>query len=278
MSGRLEAALPEAQRGLELEPEGLPQFNVLASCYAWGGRFDDAVRAARRLLALSDDPRRIGAVSVVLPQASKRAEVEAIARRIEALPPGSWERESGLFDAYLGLGDTTRALDAAESAAAGDGDLLLSFLPSVHALFHVFRNNERFAAVMRRYNLDPDVRTSLGGAGSRLTAALADRYRIERARRGRDGHRLSGPRPPPRSRCGHQGPPRGRGADAGRRAVSPRNPARRQAHPPAHPPAGSPGEYRAGSAPLRDGVRPRQGGEACPRLRGAEGGGPASAS
>lgn len=164
LEGRHDAALAEARRGLELEPEGLPQIGILGNCYLWAGRFDDALKTARRLIAATDDPRRLGMGAVVLPRAGQRGEAEAIRRPLEALPPGTWGREAGLSAVYLGLGDTTRALDAMERAAAGDGDLFLGYLPSVFDLLRPFRNNARFAAVMRRYNLDPDVMTSFGGA------------------------------------------------------------------------------------------------------------------
>ena len=74
-------------------------------------------------------------------------------RRIEASPEGVPGRTSALSRLYLGLGDTSRALSALEKAAAGDGDLVLSQIVSSPHLDQI-RQSPRFAAVLRRFNLD----------------------------------------------------------------------------------------------------------------------------
>jgi hypothetical protein len=42
-----------------------------------------------------------------------------------------------------------------ERAAAGDGDLLLGHIPT-NGLYNRVRKSTRFAAVMRRFNVDPN--------------------------------------------------------------------------------------------------------------------------
>ncbi len=61
-------------------------------------------------------------------------------------------RSTALALAHLGLGDTTRALDAMERAAGADGDLLIGFLLTMP--FDELPWHARFAAVLKRFNLD----------------------------------------------------------------------------------------------------------------------------
>jgi hypothetical protein len=88
----------------------------------------------------------------VLARTGHREEAEALVQRLEALPARTWTRTSGLALGYLGLGDTTRALKAMERAAATDGDMLVAFM---RIMPNEFRLSPRFAAVMKRFNLDP---------------------------------------------------------------------------------------------------------------------------
>ena len=71
------------------------------------------------------------------------------------MPRGTWGRETGLALTLLGLGDTARALDAMERAAAGDGDLLLSSVSLRAASPSDLWAQPRYVAVMRRFHLAP---------------------------------------------------------------------------------------------------------------------------
>jgi hypothetical protein len=71
----------------------------------------------------------------------------------------TWTRWTGLALAYVGLGDTTRAISAMEHAAAGDGDEFPTYAPRIQ-----LPSGPRVDAVLRRYNLDPARFVKKGGA------------------------------------------------------------------------------------------------------------------
>ena len=75
-------------------------------------------------------------------------------------------RASALTRLYLAVGDTTRALTTLEGLAAGDGDLVLSQIFSSPNLDKI-RQSPRFAAVLRRFNLDVERLTAPDGGRSR---------------------------------------------------------------------------------------------------------------
>ena len=157
-AGREADALAEGRRALALEPNGLPSLGILAGIYNWAGQRDSAAALARRTLALTRTPSRMGGAAMNLANAGDVAAAEAVTRQIEATPPRIFGREAGLVLAYLGLGDTARALDAMERAAAGDGDLLYTSIASLSLAggMQTLRDNARFLAVLERYHLDPE--------------------------------------------------------------------------------------------------------------------------
>ena len=157
-TGRFDDAVAEGRRALALEPQGLPQLGILGGIYNTAGRPDSAVALARRVIALSPSPSRIGSAARALALGGQPADAQARVRQLEAMAPGTGGRDAGLAYALLGLGDTTRALDAMERAASGDGDLLYASFPQLFfgGRMEPLRGNRRLLAVMKRYNLEPE--------------------------------------------------------------------------------------------------------------------------
>ncbi len=156
--GRNDDAIAEGRRALDLEPRGLPQLGILGVIYNNAGQHDSAVAMARRLLTLTNAPSRVGGAARILADGGQVAEARVLARQLEAVPPGTWGREAALVYAWMGLGDTTRALAAMERAASGDGDLLYASFAQLFlsGRMEALRTNRRLIAVMRRYNLEPE--------------------------------------------------------------------------------------------------------------------------
>jgi len=153
MTGRGAEAIAEGQRALELEPNGIAPVAMLASVYHEAGRHTDAIAMTHRAVNLTNAPARLGTAARILAEEGERAEAEALVRRIETLPAGTWGRETGLAFGYLGLGNRERALAAMERAAAGDGDLLHGYLARATSSLLPLRDDPRLQRVLRRYNL-----------------------------------------------------------------------------------------------------------------------------
>jgi hypothetical protein len=102
----------------------------------------------------------------VLGAGGARDDARAILRKVEVLPAGTWGRYSSLTYLYLAVGDTARALNALDSAVARGGDLILAQAIS-SPRFDPLRGDPRFAAAMRRLNLDLSIVTAPDGGRSR---------------------------------------------------------------------------------------------------------------
>jgi serine/threonine-protein kinase len=151
--GEITAGAADVQRALTLEPENVAALSSMALGYTLAGMRDSANTIARRLMRVTAAPGRLGIAAFTLARNGERREAESIIRRLEALPPRTWTRSSGLAIAYLGINDTTRAETYMEHAASGDGDLFILLCSFVDVRLP---RDARADAVVRRYHLDPE--------------------------------------------------------------------------------------------------------------------------
>jgi tetratricopeptide (TPR) repeat protein len=125
-TGRKAEAVTEARRGLELDPANEAVGNIYAATLSDAGLDAEALAFARKASARATTPHRLAFYGWVMADAGARDEARAVLRRVEALPARAWRRHSSRAHLYRALGDTARALDAIERAAATDGDLFLA--------------------------------------------------------------------------------------------------------------------------------------------------------
>jgi eukaryotic-like serine/threonine-protein kinase len=165
LAGRSEEAVVDVRRALDIDPENEAIGTIFSEVLVTAGHREEAVAFVRRRLAGPLTLRRQGFYGLVLGKGGAVDETRALIHHIEAKPdvPG---RTSALTRLYLVVGDTTRALAALERVAAGDGDLVLAQIFSSTNLDKI-RQSRRFAAVLRRFNLDVERLTAPDGGRSR---------------------------------------------------------------------------------------------------------------
>jgi len=159
--GQFAEGVAEERRSIELEPTNIAALSIMTRGYTQANMPDSAKIMARRLVALTKSPGRIGTAAFALARSGEQREAEAIIRQMEALPAGTWTRSTGLAVAYAGVHDTARAITAMERAAAGAGDLLVAFGSIISG---EVPRNARTDAVWRRFHLDPALFASRVGA------------------------------------------------------------------------------------------------------------------
>jgi serine/threonine-protein kinase len=154
LMGHADAAIAEGLRAIDVDSTLVVSFSLLARTYRELGRAAEAVDVSRRALALTDEARLVGHAANTIGRFGRPDESRRLLEKLEALPANHPRRNTGLALAYLGLGDTARALTAMERAVAGDGDLLFSVVPQDRT-FDAVRSSARFSAILRRVGLDP---------------------------------------------------------------------------------------------------------------------------
>ena len=153
LSGQFDAAITEARRAIEIDSSLVWSQTALLNAYRGAGRSADAIAFARRMATQADAPRRVGLAANTLGRLGQPGDARKVIASLEALPRDVARRDAGLAYAYLGVGDTARALSAMERAAAGDGDLLFALAPTDDT-FDGVRASPRFAAIVKRFNFD----------------------------------------------------------------------------------------------------------------------------
>ena len=159
LQGRYDESLAESRRAYELDSSLAVMHSVLAAIVLADGRPDEARALARAKLGLPFN----GIAAYVLGATGDRAAAAEMARDLEARR-GEWHVARALSYAYLGLGDTARALTALEaSARAGEAPIM----PLADPMFDSVRRSARFAAAVRLYGLDERLLTSPRGGRPR---------------------------------------------------------------------------------------------------------------
>lgn len=77
----------------------------------------------------------------------------AIIRELRAMPDTTWLVHTALVYSYLGVNDTTRALDELERAL-GASEILPKWMPPGHPMFNPIRGSARFASVLHGFGLN----------------------------------------------------------------------------------------------------------------------------
>jgi eukaryotic-like serine/threonine-protein kinase len=152
--GRHGESLAETRRAYELDSSLAWAHSVLPLVLLRAGHREESRALAQTTLA----PPFSGIAAYVLAATGDRAGATAIIRQLEARPPTNWFARTALTYAYLGIGDTTRALAAIERAAvAGERP----FLPFLDPMYDPLRPSARFAAAVRRFGLDERLFTAV---------------------------------------------------------------------------------------------------------------------
>lgn len=153
-TGRLDAALIEARRAMELDSLNALALTNSANTLLVAGRLQEAHDLAARI---SPSLPFIwpGIVAHLLAATGDPAVARRLVRDIEAMPRRPWGAETTLAFAYLGLRDSTRALNALERAL-DTREMWPSNLSLYEPVYDPVRQSPRFAALLRRVGLEPN--------------------------------------------------------------------------------------------------------------------------
>ena len=153
--GRYDESLGESRRAYDLDSSSSGARGFVPLAMLHDGHPKEARAMAR--VAVLPPFNGVGVAAYVLAATGDRAGAAATVRELETRARGEWSVATGLAYAYLGLGDTARALSALETAARAGERPYLTF---ADPMFDPLRRSRRFAAVVQRLGLDEGVFTS----------------------------------------------------------------------------------------------------------------------
>jgi serine/threonine-protein kinase len=151
-TGRLDEAVAESRRVLELDPSF-----TLARCWlAWAlsgqRRFEEAAAVVGQRQPESD-PSQLSALAYLYAASGRKAEARRTADRIRRQAQQDFGLSYTVASAYASAGDVDAMLPWLEKAYAERSGALL--LLNVHPLFDAVRQDPRFQAFVARAGLPP---------------------------------------------------------------------------------------------------------------------------
>jgi serine/threonine-protein kinase len=193
MLGRTDDAIAEGRHAMALDPLSPTTASVFSSVLIAGRRYDEAVAVGRRSVELDSlapsgwaslavaeffaghrdaavaaagraawIPYSVVPIAYVIGATASRDSVEALVRRLESERPRNSSALTAIAFAWLGAGDTARALDALERMAQAREPVGFQALFN-HPAYDAVRGSARFAAVVRSYRLDERTFTTSPG-------------------------------------------------------------------------------------------------------------------
>ena len=154
--GQLQARLfrdaaASARRAVQLDSSYQPPYGTLAAAEFFLGHRDNARQIALHTIPV---PASAAYVAFVLSATGDAASRAALLRILDAKPLSDSQRELAIAAAYLGAGDSSRALAALEHSATRK-EMLTSSLGFGSPVYDAIRGSPRFNALLRTYGLDP---------------------------------------------------------------------------------------------------------------------------
>jgi serine/threonine-protein kinase len=157
--GRYDESLAESRRAYDLDSSLATVHGRLALAVLHDGRSQEAHALAHTALPVPFN----GSAAYVLGATGDTVRARATVSELEVRSRGDWQVAPALAYAYLGLGDTARALSALEDAVRSG----VPVIPLADPMFDPLRRSARFAAVVRRFGLDERRLTSPKGGRPR---------------------------------------------------------------------------------------------------------------
>jgi TolB-like protein/Flp pilus assembly protein TadD len=149
---RYDEAIRELHTVLTIEPESPMALWFLGFALIGAERFEEAIATLERAASVSDrSSALLGVLVHAYAGAGRRAEALRVLRELYRRRKAGYVPPAAFLNAYLGLGDKEQAFTWLERAAEERSNIT-QFL-KVHPFFDPLRGDPRFAAFLRRANL-----------------------------------------------------------------------------------------------------------------------------
>jgi TolB-like protein/Tfp pilus assembly protein PilF len=151
---RFDQAVEQARVVLELDPTFYWAHHAMGACYRDRRMYDEAIAAQRRAVKFSGDtPLEIGWLGLVLAQSGNHAEARAVLDRLHAIASRAYVPPSSFAWIHLGLGEIDSAFEWCNRAIDARDDMMMAI--KSYVFFDPIRADPRYAALLRRMNLEP---------------------------------------------------------------------------------------------------------------------------
>ena len=151
---RYDRVLAEARRLLELDPNACWAYLAIGVCYRERRKFNEAIPACRQAAQLSGDaPAMLGWLGLFLAYGGEKAEARALLKRLHGMAAHTYVPPTSIAWIHLGFGEIDSAFEWLNRAVEERDQLMMPI--KTYAFFDPIRSDPRFAALLRKMNLEP---------------------------------------------------------------------------------------------------------------------------
>ena len=147
-------AVDEARISVELDPNNMLGYSALGQSLCQAGRFAEGAASLRRCVELSGgSPTMLGWLGLALGYAGHTGEARALLDRLHAMTAQAYVPPTSLAWIHLALGETDEAFAWMDKAIDARDHMMVPIRS--YWFFDPLRSDPRFAALLRKMNLEP---------------------------------------------------------------------------------------------------------------------------
>jgi len=154
-TGQFEPAVAQLQHAIALDPTFFFAYWFLSSVYAQNGRLDEAIAAGEKANELSGrHALTLGALGAAYGRAGRAAEARRILEELKARRALTYVPSSALAWAHAGVGELDEGLEWNARGVEERDPTVVTALKSA-PVFDPLRSHPAFQALLRKMNLEP---------------------------------------------------------------------------------------------------------------------------
>ena len=152
LNRQYDRAIEQGQLVLEIAPKHFLGHFTIGTVYHEAGMFDCAIAALRKAVDLTGGaPLMLGWLGLALADSGDRASARALLDRLRKMPTGVYVPASSFAWIHLGLGETNEFFERMNQAIEDRDHLIMAV--KTYPFLDRIRNDQRYAALLRKMNL-----------------------------------------------------------------------------------------------------------------------------
>jgi tetratricopeptide (TPR) repeat protein len=154
--GQHDQAVAQYRRAIELDPSLWRPHWLLAIAYGQMKRYEDAIAEAQEACELSGrNAPTLGVLGMAYGLAGRRADAETSLEQLTARSRTDYVSPFAMVCVHSGLGDSNHVLDWLENGVEERDVLVVSIIKAEHELLSLVQDHPRYQALLRKMNLEP---------------------------------------------------------------------------------------------------------------------------
>jgi adenylate cyclase len=149
--GQMDKAIEQGRRTLQIDPNYVYEFPMLARAYAQSGKTDEAIALYKKGEEITGAPS--AGLAVLYAQLHRDAEAKELLKKIEKVAGTSYFPAEDIAEIYIALGDKETAFKWLHRACAEHSGPIHAIV--IRPTFRALASDPRFRTILKRIGLDP---------------------------------------------------------------------------------------------------------------------------